>query len=62
MPDQYVTIWSKSGEYGRWVIERTHSLEYAKVIMGKVEIKEIVIMPNGKYYAIFPENINPNQA
>lgn len=59
MSNEYVTIWSKS-DNSQWMIERTHSMDYAKVIMCNVELREVITMPNGRHYAIFPENVNPN--
>ena len=60
MEQQYVTIWSKHPQ-GQWMIERTHTIDYARVIMGNVEIREVVTMFNGlRQYAMFPCDINPN--
>lgn len=53
---EYVTIWVKVGYF--WSVERTHSKEYAKVLLGNDLEKEI----NEKFYKAFPENVNPNNS
>lgn len=55
---KYVTIWSRSMAGGVWVIERTHTEEYALALTGlrAGELAEI----NGRYYGVFEEGHNPN--
>ena len=58
--EEYVKIWSRlKSEPKKWVIERTHTLSYTKNILGTDDYgqeKEI----DGRMYAYFDENINPN--
>jgi len=61
MEQKYVTIWSKWPSDNKWVIERTQTLNYAKVLFGiRTKIGEIVLHNNGREYAFFPEHTNPN--
>lgn len=55
----YVTIWSKRGN-GMWLIERTHSADYCKCLIGINEIGETVVI-NGITYGVFGEGHNPNK-
>lgn len=54
----YVTIWSKSKYSNNWIKERSHPYYYAKLQIG-CDIGDFVEI-NGRYYAIFEENFNPN--
>lgn len=57
---KYVTIWSKSAKNCSWVIDRTHSIEYARHLLGNaaLSIGETIVI-NGRIYAIFNEGFNP---
>lgn len=61
MKQEYVTIWSKGTNSNLWLVERTHSLEYAKKIMGVLGVGEIVTMPDNRQYVICIEGYNPNK-
>lgn len=56
---KYVTIWSRINEKWMWVIERTHTQDYCKSLIGISEIGQIVPV-NGREYGVFGEGVNPN--
>jgi hypothetical protein len=60
---EFVTLWSKSSYSGTtlWVVERTHTADYIAATVGIRSMDEIVLI-NGRYYAIFKPNTNPNEA
>ena len=57
---QYVTIWSKPLYSNTWCIERTHSKEYCKCLIGVNEVGDFVEI-KGRIYGVFEENTNPNK-
>lgn len=60
MNQQYVTIWSRYAG-SNWVIERTHTIEYVRLLFGMTtEIGDIIVHNNGREYGVFVESINPN--
>ena len=59
METQYVTIWSKCLNSDHWVIERTHSKEYAAILMNSLVMDEVIEM-NERYYIVVNEGVNPN--
>ena len=55
-----ITIWS-TFDFDYWMIERTHALFYARNILNNPNLKlgETVVI-NNRNYAMFAENVNPN--
>lgn len=56
---KYVTIWSRSISGGVWVIERTHTEDYALALTG-LRVGEWARI-NGRHYGVFEEGYNPNK-
>jgi hypothetical protein len=55
----YVTIWSKGSQNDSWVIERTHTLEYIRVMFNyDLSIGDTITI-NKRIYGIFAEGVNP---
>lgn len=60
MKTEFVTIWSSSGKGRPWLIDRTHSIEYARTIVGYIELRQVVSI-NNRLYTIMPVDSDPNK-
>jgi hypothetical protein len=54
-----VTIWSRSASRSHWVIERTHTKDYCKCLIGVNDPGECIEM-SGRIYLVCEEGVNPN--
>ncbi len=55
---EYVCFWSKAVNSNYWLLERTHTKQYAESLITP-NMNESTLV-NGRHYKIFAEGINPN--
>lgn len=60
LKSNYVTIWSRHVGSGHWLIERTHSVEYVKELLGTAIVGDKVVFGE-REYLVWPEHKNPNR-
>jgi len=57
--DEYLTIWSKNKGSNYWLLERSHTKQYAMNLLGIKKVNEPVSI-NGREYILLPVDFDPN--